>query len=85
MALPPYMLGPNPWAAMMVQQQAQAQQFAQAQAHAHAQAQVWVYLFLQSWFTLKFFNFVILTYWVSFVCRPKLYMLSKSQQPRSLK
>lgn len=40
MALPPYMLGPNPWAAMMVQQQAQAQQFAQAQAHAHAQAQV---------------------------------------------
>lgn len=42
MAIPPYMLGPNPWAAMMVQQQAQAQQFAQAQAHAHAQAQAQV-------------------------------------------
>lgn len=40
MSLPPYILGPNPWATMMAQQQlaavhAQAQ-VAAAQAHAHA-------------------------------------------------
>lgn len=40
MSLPPYLLGPNPWATMMAQQQlaavhAQAQAAA-AQAHAHA-------------------------------------------------
>lgn len=39
MSLPPYILGPNPWATMMAQQQlaavAQAQAAA-AQAHAHA-------------------------------------------------
>jgi len=40
MAIPPYILGPNPWAQMMAQQQAHAQ-LAAAQAHAqaaHAQA-----------------------------------------------
>ena len=37
MSLPPYLLGPNPWATMMAQQQAHAQLTA-VQAHAHAQA-----------------------------------------------
>ena len=37
MSLPPYLLGPNPWATMMAQQQAHAQ-LAAAQAQAHAQA-----------------------------------------------
>lgn len=41
MSIPPYLLGPNPWATMMAQQQAHAQ-LAAAQAHAqaavHAQA-----------------------------------------------
>lgn len=41
MSLPPYLLGPNPWATMMAQQHlaaahAQAQAAAAAQAHAHA-------------------------------------------------
>lgn len=41
MSMPPYLLGPNPWATMMAQQQlaaaAHAQaQVAAAQAHAHA-------------------------------------------------
>lgn len=41
MSIPPYLLGPNPWATMMAQQQlaaaAHAQaQVAAAQAHAHA-------------------------------------------------
>lgn len=42
MAIPPYILGPNAWASMMVQQQAAHAQLAAAQAHAqaHAQAQV---------------------------------------------
>lgn len=45
MSMPPYLLGPNPWAQMMAQQQlaaahAQAQAVAaQAQAHAHAMQQ----------------------------------------------
>lgn len=43
MSIPPYLLGPNPWATMMAQQQAHvqlaaAQAQAQAQAQAHAQA-----------------------------------------------
>jgi pre-mRNA-processing factor 8 len=38
MAIPPYLLGPNPWAQMMVQQQAHAQ-LAAVQAHAQAAAQ----------------------------------------------
>lgn len=38
MSLPPYLLGPNPWATMMAQQQAHAQ-LAAAQAHAQAAAQ----------------------------------------------
>nr|CAD7196881.1 unnamed protein product [Timema douglasi] len=40
MAIPPYLLGPHPWATMMAQQQAHAQMAAaaQAQAAAHAQA-----------------------------------------------
>ena len=37
MSIPPYLLGPNPWAQMMAQQQAHAQ-LAAAQAQAHAQA-----------------------------------------------
>ena len=37
MSIPPYLLGPNPWATMMVQQQAHAQ-LAAAQAHAQAAA-----------------------------------------------
>lgn len=41
MSIPPYLLGPNPWATMMAQQHlaaahAQAQAAAAAQAHAHA-------------------------------------------------
>lgn len=42
MAIPPYILTPNTWASMMVQQQAAHAQMAAAQAHAqaHAQAQV---------------------------------------------
>lgn len=43
MSIPPYLLGPNPWAQMMAQQQlaaAHAQaQAAAAQAHAHAMQQ----------------------------------------------
>lgn len=43
MSMPPYLLGPNPWAQMMAQQQlaaAHAQaQAAAAQAHAHAMQQ----------------------------------------------
>lgn len=43
MSIPPYLLGPNPWAQMMAQQQAHAQlaaaQAAHAQAAAAAQAQ----------------------------------------------
>ncbi len=38
MALPPYILGPNPWASLIQQQQQVQVQVAQAQA-AHAQAQ----------------------------------------------
>lgn len=38
MSIPPYLLGPNPWATMMAQQQAHAQ-LAAAQAHAQAAAQ----------------------------------------------
>lgn len=36
MSLPPYLLGPNPWATMMAQQQLAAAQ--QAAMHAHAAA-----------------------------------------------
>lgn len=36
MSLPPYLLSPNPWATMMVQQQAQIAAHVQAQAVAHA-------------------------------------------------
>lgn len=41
MSIPPYLLGPNPWATMMAQQHlaaahAQAQAAAAAQAHVHA-------------------------------------------------
>lgn len=36
MSLPPYLLGPNPWATMMAQQQLAAAQ--QAALHAHAAA-----------------------------------------------
>ena len=39
MSLPPYLLGPNPWAQMMAQQQAAHAQLAAAQAHAQAAAQ----------------------------------------------
>lgn len=38
MSLPPYLLSPNPWATMMVQQQAQIAAHVQAQAAAHVQA-----------------------------------------------
>lgn len=40
MSIPPYLLGPNPWATMMAQQQVQlaAAQAHAAQAAAHAQA-----------------------------------------------
>ena len=38
MSIPPYLLGPNPWAQMMAHQQAHAQ-LAAAQAHAQAAAQ----------------------------------------------
>lgn len=36
MSLPPYLLGPHPWATMMAQQQLAAVAHAQAQAHAQA-------------------------------------------------
>lgn len=39
MSLPPYLLGPNPWATMMAQQQLAAVAHAQAQAHAQAAMQ----------------------------------------------
>lgn len=40
MALPPYMLGPNPWAQqLMAQQQLAAAHHAQAMAHHHAHLQ----------------------------------------------
>lgn len=38
MSLPPYLLGPNPWATMMAQQQLAAAQQAALQAHAAAAA-----------------------------------------------
>lgn len=38
MSIPPYLLGPNPWATMMAQQQAAHVQLAAAQAQAQAQA-----------------------------------------------
>lgn len=36
MSMPPYLLGPNPWAQMMAQQQLAVAHVAAAQAHAHA-------------------------------------------------
>lgn len=38
MSIPPYLLGPNPWAQMMAQQQAHAQLAAAQAAHAQAAA-----------------------------------------------